>query len=141
MDYYPVRPNDPNTLFATALLYSQIDDWPNALKLIEKVNPRLRTPTIAEFQRAAWMEVQLIYAVEFARKGSTSQSISVFSRAEAVADKDPILLGKISRAYIDAGMTDKGINLLRQKVSVPAGAPTDLLIEYGNILLKTNHVR
>ena len=132
------QPNDANTLYATAMLYSTMDDWPNALKFIEKVNPRLRTPTIAEFQRAAWMEVQLIYAVEFARKGSTTQSLSIFNRAELIAGQDPALLGKIARSYIDAGMTDKGVNLLRQKVTLSAGKSTDLLLEYGNVLLKTN---
>lgn len=131
-------PDLPGALLTSALLSSELQDWPAALGALERIAPQDRTKEIVELQRNAWINAQAARATQLATSGQKGKALEILSALEPELGQNTGLLGTVASAYVDAGEPARALNMLRKALSRTTRPDNALLLQYTGILLKSN---
>ena len=136
--YLSSNPTDTQAIYASALLASTIPDWQQALKTIDRINPKDRNLIISQFQKNAWVQTQIEYANNLHKSNRTADGLAILGQVKPVVVDDANLTGDLAGAYVDLGSKQEGIRLINDLSSKSANPSTDVLVQKAGILLKTN---
>ena len=136
--YLSSNPTDTQAIYASALLASALPDWQQALKTIDRINPKDRNLEISQFQKKAWVQTQIEYANNLHKSNRTADGLAILGQVKSVVGDDANLTGDLAGAYVDLGAKQEGIRLINDLSSKSANPSTDVLLQKAGILLKTN---
>lgn len=136
--YLSSNPTDTQAIYASALLATAIPDWQQALKTIDRINPKDRNLEISQFQKKAWVQTQIEYANKLHKSNRTADGLAILGQVKPVVGDDANLMGDLAGAYVDLGSKQEGIRLINDLSSKSANPSTDVLLQKAGILLKTN---
>ncbi|QEI07406.1 tetratricopeptide repeat protein [Pigmentiphaga aceris] len=131
------HPDMPGALMASALMSSELQDWPAALSALERISPQNRTREVQELQKRAWLQNEAAQAVQMARLGNKPEALAILARLEPEIGQNPDLLGTVSSTYADIGESTRALSVLRQAAARSTSADNSLLLQYAGVLLKT----
>lgn len=132
------NPSLPDALFASALLASEVQDWPAAMAALDRIAPEARTQEMAVLHRRVWVHLQAQSASALAQQGRRQEALAMLAQAEAYAENDAELLGSVAQAYVDTGDAGRSLAMMRTLLARGARPDAGLLLQYAAILLKTH---
>jgi tetratricopeptide (TPR) repeat protein len=128
-----VAPGDADMLYANALYVSLQDEAGNALRLLDKIPPRDRSPAMKRLRKKMDVKQQTQQAQALAREGKTSGMQAAMRHAEKDAGNDAELTSIVANAWIDLNEPVRGVALMRPYAARPDAQP-DALIYYAKVL-------
>lgn len=128
-------PQRAEALYVSALLSSQLNEWPQAQLTLERIPVAQRSAAMQDLARDIRVQALASQATTLAKQGNRSQAISLLRQAEVGAKAD--LLGVISTAYVEAGDTTYALSLLRNAIAQSSTPSPSLRLAYASILLKS----
>jgi tetratricopeptide (TPR) repeat protein len=131
------HPTMPGALMASALMSSEVQDWPAALATLDRIDPKNRTREVQELQKRAWLQNEAAQAVQLARIGNKPEAVAILSRLEPELGQNPDLLGTVASTYADIGEPTRALGVLRQAAARSTRTDNGLLMQYASVLLKT----
>ena len=131
------HPDMPGALMASALMSSEMQDWPAALAALERISPQNRTRDVQDLQKRVWLQNEAAQAVQAARVGNKPEALAILARLEPEIGQNPDLLGTVSSTYADIGEPTRALGVLRQAAARSTSADNGLLLQYAGVLLKT----
>ncbi len=130
--------NTPSALYAGALLAGERRDWAGALQLVERIPAKDRNTDMIALQKRAQIFVQISLAVSLAQQDRRSQALAVMSQTQSAIGNNAEFLGAVASAYAEIGDPATGLNLVRQAMSRGPQPSTEVMLQYGALLLRTN---
>jgi len=131
------HPDMPGALMASALMSSEMQDWPAALTALERISPQNRTRDVQDLQKRVWLQNEAAQAVQAARVGNKPEALAILARLEPEIGQNPDLLGTVSSTYADIGEPTRALGVLRQAAARSTSTDNGLLLQYAGVLLKT----
>ncbi|HJW55479.1 MAG TPA: cellulose synthase subunit BcsC-related outer membrane protein [Burkholderiaceae bacterium] len=113
------RPADPAARYAHALYLSGQERRVEALTTLERIAVRQRDSDMASLQRRLWMAVVAQRAEALTRQGNAPAAHTLLAQAEQAARNDRGLLLDIAEAWLEAGDTVHGYQLLIALADAP----------------------
>lgn len=126
-------PGDADMLYANALYVGLLDEADNALRLLDRIPPRERSPGVKQLRRKMDIKLQTQHAQALARDGHPGQMQAAMRHAEGDAGKDAELLNIVANAWIDLGEPARGVALLKPLAAQPS-ATVDARMYYAKLL-------
>lgn len=133
------HPEDPDALYSSALLCSELSEWLKAQRSLAKIPPAKRTADMNQLERDVRLHVQTEQAVEMARRGQRQDAWTQLDRAAPLAGDKPERIAVLASAYAEAGNPDKGIQLMRERLQRETPASAKLQLLNAGVLLKADH--
>lgn len=128
-----VVPGDADMLYANALYVGLQDEAGNALRLLNKIPPRDRSPAMKRLMKKMDVTQQTQQAQALAREGKTAQMQAAMRHAERDAKNDAELTSIVANAWIDLNQPERAVALMKPFAARP-GAPVDAQIYYAKVL-------
>ncbi|MBJ2258537.1 cellulose synthase subunit BcsC-related outer membrane protein [Pseudomonas psychrophila] len=132
-----VNAQRPEVLFASALLSSQLGEWPDAQSTLERIPVSQRTTAMKQLASEVQLQSMVSQATTLARQGNAAQALTLLRRAELLANGKPQSLGTLALAYVDVGDSEHGLSMLRNAIAQSSNPPPVLRLAYAGVLLKT----
>jgi tetratricopeptide (TPR) repeat protein len=134
-----VAPDDADMLHACALYLGLQDDADEALRLLDKIPAKERTPSIIRLKQKMAIQSQLQQAKALARDGRRNDAQAALERAGTAAGDDAELANDVANAWLDMGETSRGMSLLRRLLAQQSSPTVDLRLRYATLLNRTEH--
>jgi cellulose synthase operon protein C len=131
-------PNQPNALYASALMSGASTDWLAGLEQLERIPTNSRTKEMLTLQKRFWVRAQAERASVLSRSGQKSTALQILRQLEPVAGRDGELLGAVAQGYSDAGEDSRALSTLRTMIAQNTRPDYGLMVQYAAILLKTH---
>ncbi|WP_231908142.1 cellulose biosynthesis protein BcsC [Cupriavidus sp. USMAHM13] len=131
------NPDQPDVLFASALLAAETGRWQSGLDALERIPPQNRTREMGNLQRRLWVHAEAERAAGLAAAGQPAAALNVLQQAERYAQRDADQLGALALAYADAGDETHALMLMRSVIGRTAKPDVGVQLQYAAILLKT----
>jgi len=131
------NPDQPDVLFASALLAAETGRWQSGLDALERIPPQNRTRDVGNLQRRLWVHAEAGRASGLAASGQQAAALNVLQQAERYAQRDADQLGALALAYADAGDETHALSLMRSVIGRTAKPDVGVQLQYGAILLKS----
>jgi len=131
------NPDQPDVLFASALLAAETGRWQSGLDALERIPPQNRTRDMGKLQRRLWVHAEAERASGLAASGQQAAALNVLQQAERYAQRDADQLGALALAYADAGDETHALSLMRSVIGRTAKPDVGVQLQYAAILLKT----
>ena len=128
----------PDALYVSALLSAQQQLWWEGLSTLERVPAKSRKPEMFALQKRMWVYVQLDRINILLKQGDLRQGKETLDLVEAAAGNEPEFIGAVANLYIKNGDPERGLALIRQAVKKTPQPSTGLLLQYADVLLRTN---
>jgi len=131
------NPDNPDALYASALLAMQMADWTRAQDTMARIPASARTPNMVATAQLIDFQAVVARASQAARDGDLEGARNMLSRLEPAAGKDPARVGALAEAYIDAGNVPRAMSLMRGVM--PNGledSGPDVQLAYASLMLK-----
>lgn len=136
-DALKASPQDPEVLYASALLSSQLGEWSAAQSTLDRIPMSQRTAPMQQLASEAQLQALVTQAATLAKQGDREQALTLLRRAELVANGKPQSIGMLASAYVDAGYPDHALSMLRNAIAQSSNPPASLRLAYAGVLLKT----
>src|SRR5690606_3502019 len=108
------HPDHPDALYASALVSAQLGDWRKGYDTLMRIPAGDRTREMNTLGTQLWVQAQAAEASALARAGRRGEALGRLGQAEPYAGADPVLLGALASAYVDAGDSTRAMGLIRQ---------------------------
>jgi tetratricopeptide (TPR) repeat protein len=132
------NPDDPEALYASALLAMQMGDWTRAQTTMTRIPTASRTPNMVATAQQIDFQVVVTQASQTALEGNLEDARSMLARLEPAAGQDPAKVGALAQAYVDAGNTPRAMSLMHGLMpNGLKGSGPDVQLAYLGLLLKT----
>ncbi len=132
------NPDLPDMQYVAALLAAELQDWPAAMTALSQIPQTERTPEIVALHRRVWVNRHADLARELAAAGQRDEARQLLAQVQPEAGADAALLGTLATAWVDVGDANRGLDLLRQTLSLTGNqASPALLMQYAGLLLRT----
>ncbi|WP_186308530.1 cellulose biosynthesis protein BcsC [Paraburkholderia sp. BCC1885] len=132
------NPDNPEALYASALLAMQMGDWTRAQDTMTRIPSASRTPNMVATAQQIDFQVAVKQASQLALEGNLDDARNMLARLEPAAGQDPAKVGALAQAYVDAGNTPRAMSLMHGLMpNGPKGAGPDVQLAYLGLLLKT----
>ncbi|WP_233834901.1 cellulose biosynthesis protein BcsC [Paraburkholderia sp. ZP32-5] len=132
------NPDDPEALYASALLAMQMGDWTRAQNTMARIPSTSRTPNMVATAQQIDFQVVVAQASQTALEGNLEDARSMLARLEPAAGQDPAKVGALAQAYVDAGNTPRAMSLMHGLMpNGLKGSGPDVQLAYLGLLLKT----
>ncbi|MDY7538497.1 cellulose synthase subunit BcsC-related outer membrane protein [Undibacterium sp. RTI2.1] len=128
----------PDALYVSALLSAQQQLWWEGLVTMERIPAKSRKPEMFVLQKRMWIYVQLDRINLLLKQGDIPQAKNTLSLVEVAAGSEPEFVGAIADLYIKNGDPERGLTLIRQAVQKMSQPSSGLLLQYADVLLRTN---
>lgn len=128
-----IAPHEADTLYAAALYYGLLDEADHALRLLNQVPPRQRSPALVKYRNKMMVLSATQRAQEYSRAGKKAPMRSAMRRAQQLAGNDPEAVSIVANAWVDLGDAGRGVGMMREFSERP-GATTDTRILYAKVL-------
>ena len=132
------NPDNPDALYASALLAMQMGDWTRAQDTMARIPAASRTPAMVAAAQQIDFQVVVAQASQQARDGNLDDARNLLTRLEPAAGQNPARVGALAQAYVDAGNVPHAMSLMRGLM--PNGlkaSGVDVQLAFLNLLLKT----
>jgi tetratricopeptide (TPR) repeat protein len=133
VDGLSVAPGDVDMLYANALYSDLLGDVDTALRLLDRIPSRERTPTMKQFRRKMLVLQQTQRAEALAQEGRSGEMRTTMQHAEADARNDAELTSVVANAWIDLNDPARAVALMRPFGTKP-DASTDVKFYYAKVL-------
>ncbi|WP_321945740.1 cellulose biosynthesis protein BcsC [Paraburkholderia sp. J10-1] len=136
------NPDNPDALYASALLAMQMGDWTRAQDTMARIPAAARTPNMVATAQQIDFQAVAAQASQLARDGNLDDARNMLARLEASAGKDPARVSALAQAWVDAGNLPRAMALMHglmldsTRSGVKGGGP-DMQLAYAGLLLKT----
>jgi len=125
----------PDMHYAAALYANSIDDLSGAEEQLAAVPDDARSNGMRNLARKLDVYRSLANARAAASQGEHGEADAQLARTRTMAADEPYLLATVGAAYIDRGMADQGVLLLRDWIDThPDQADADIRLRYGDLL-------
>lgn len=131
------NPQDPEVLYANALLSSQLGEWSAAQSTLDRIPVSQRTAPMQQLASQAQIQSLVAQASTLAKQGDRAQALTLLRRAELAASGKPQSIGMLASAYVDAGYPDHALSMLRNAIAQSSNPPVSLRLAYAGVLLRT----
>ncbi len=128
-----IVPGDADMLYANALYVGLLDEAGNALRLLNKIPPRDRSPAMKRLMKKMDVTQQTQKAQTLARAGKTARMQAAMRHAEGDAKNDAELTSIVANAWIDMNQPQRAVALMKPYAASPS-APVDAQIYYAKVL-------
>lgn len=128
------NPRQPEALYVSALLFTQLNDWTAAQRSIDLIPNAQRTPAMQALARDIRVRALTLQASTLVRQGERQQAIALLRQAEMGASDD--LIGNVAEGYVEAGQIDYALTLLRKTMAQSDLPSPSLRLAYVGLLLK-----
>jgi predicted Zn-dependent protease len=129
-------PEQPDALYAAALLYEESGDWNGSLQALGQVPAAARTQAMASVHMRVQLQIQVQQALGLARQGQTGEASAVLRQAEQSARSDE-QIGTLASAYAQIGNALRALALMRPLLAKGEADNTGMLLQYAAVLLNT----
>ena len=136
-DLLKANPQQPEALFASALLSSQLGEWSKAQSTLDRIPASQRTSAMQQLASEVQLQSLVSQATALAKQGDRAQALTLLRRAESDADGKPQSLGMLALAYVDVGDSEHGLSMLRNAIAQSSNPSPALRLAYAGVLLKT----
>lgn len=126
---------NPEALYVAALVAARMSDFPAAQRHLERIPAAQRTPAMQSLGNDLRVQTLIAQAGEQVRKGNRQAAADLLSRAEGSARDEQ--LSALATAWIDAGQTERALQLLRQAQERSPSPTPELRLAYAGALLKS----
>jgi len=130
--------NTPSALYAGALLASEQGDWKETAELIERITLKERNAEMRVLQYRAQIHIQIQLAIILAQHDQRAEALALLNLSQSAIGSQPDILGAVASAYADIGDPTAGLNLIRQEIKRAAQPGTEVLLQFGALLLRAN---
>lgn len=127
----------PEALYAAALLSAENQDWGACLRALELVAPAARSPQMAALEKRARLHEQVERALGLARQGRTAQASALLRQAEQGGARGDEAMATLAAAYAEIGDAARALAMMRPLLAKGAGKNIGLLLQYATVLLAT----
>ncbi|MBC8745765.1 MULTISPECIES: cellulose biosynthesis protein BcsC [Paraburkholderia] len=132
------NPDNPEALYASALLAMQMGDWTRAQDTMTRISTASRTPNMVATAQQIDFQMVVAQASQTALEGNLEDARSMLARLEPAAGQDPAKVGALAQAYVDAGNTPRATSLMHGLMpNGLKGSGPDVQLAYLGLLLKT----
>lgn len=132
------NPDNPDALYASALLAMQMGDWTRAQDTMARIPGAARTPNMVATAQQIDFQAVAAQASQLAHDGNLDDARSMLARLEASAGKDPARVSALASAYVDAGNLPRAMSLMHALMPDGVkGSGPDVQLAYAGLLLKT----
>ncbi|HEY2593610.1 MAG TPA: tetratricopeptide repeat protein, partial [Chloroflexota bacterium] len=132
------NPDNPEALYASALLAMQMGDWTRAQDTMARIPAASRTPNMVATAQQIDFQVVVAQASQAALEGNLEDARSMLARLEPAAGQDPAKVGALAQAYVDAGNTPRAMSLMHGLMpNGLKGSGPEVQLAYLGLLLKT----
>ncbi|WP_347557275.1 cellulose synthase subunit BcsC-related outer membrane protein [Robbsia sp. KACC 23696] len=131
------NPDNPDALYASALLAMQMGDWSRAQDTMGRIPAGSRTPNMVATAQLIDFQAVVARADQTARDGNQEDARNMLARLEPAAGKDPARVSALAEAYVDAGDLPRAMRLMRGLM--PSGlkdSGPDVQLAYASLMLK-----
>lgn len=131
------EPDNPDALYASALVASATQDWTGAMRTLERIPAERLTQPMRNLQQEAWLHEQVQRAQQFQAKGQRNHALAALRDAESFANR-PEWRAILAEGYAGLGDTERAASLMRRALS-DAGSPPPpaMLLQYAGILSRS----
>lgn len=136
-DLLKVSSQDPEALYASALMSSQLGEWPAAQNTLDRIPFNQRTAPMQQLANEVQVQSLVAQATALVKQGDRAQALTLLRRAELAANGRPQSLGMLAAAYVDAGYSAHALSMLRNAIAQSSNPPVSLRLAYAGVLLKT----
>ncbi|CAM3312643.1 cellulose synthase [Pseudomonas floridensis] len=130
-----VNPRDPQALYVSALLASQLNDWAAAQRSLAAIPAAQRTPVMKALARDVQVQSLAQQASTLVRQGERQQAVALLRQGEASASDDQV--GVVAQGYVEAGQAEYALAMLRKTMAQSSAPSPSLRLAYVGLLLKT----
>jgi tetratricopeptide (TPR) repeat protein len=136
-DLLAANPDNPDALYASALLAMQMGDWTRAQDTMARIPAASRTPAMVAAAQQIDFQVVVAQASQQARDGNLEDARNLLTRLEPAAGQNPARVGALAQAYVDAGNVPHAMSLMHGLMpnGLKASGP-DVQLAYVSLLLK-----
>ncbi|CAD6555613.1 Beta-barrel assembly-enhancing protease [Paraburkholderia hiiakae] len=132
------NPDNPDALYASALLAMQMSDWTRAQDTMARIPAAARTPNMVATAQQIDFQAVAAQASQLARDGNLDDARNMLARLEPAAGKDPVRVSALASAYVDAGNLPRAMGLMHGLMpNGLKGSGPDVQLAYATLLLKT----
>lgn len=128
-----VAPESADMVYANALYVGLLDETDNALRLMDRIPRRARTPAMIHFRRQMDITRQTEQAQAAGRAGNAAKMGALMRHAQDDAGNDPDLAYVVADGWVSAGEPARGVELMRRFGTRP-DATLDTQLNYAKIL-------
>ncbi|MGE4340714.1 MAG: tetratricopeptide repeat protein, partial [Pigmentiphaga sp.] len=131
------EPDNPDALYASALVAAATQDWTGAMQTLERIPADRLTQPMRNLQQEAWLHEQVQRARQFQASGQRQHALAALREAESFANR-PEWRAVLAEGYADLGDTDRAASLMRRALA-DAGSPPPpaLLLQYAGVLSRS----
>lgn len=130
------RPDQPAALYVAALVRADLEDWPGALALTERIPAADRTQDMAALRERSWQQDRLAQVRALIQRGELPQARAALGPLAEKAGRDAGLDGAVAVAYADAGDPVRARALLREALAREDRPSPALRLQYAGLLLR-----
>ncbi|HEV3429154.1 MAG TPA: cellulose synthase subunit BcsC-related outer membrane protein [Paraburkholderia sp.] len=131
-------PDNPDALYASALLAMQMGDWSRAQDTMARIPTAARTPNMVATAQQIDFQAVAAQASQLAHDGNLDDARNMLTRLEASAGKDPARVSALASAWVDAGNLPRAMSLMHALMpNGVKGSGPDVQLAYAGLLLKT----
>ena len=128
------HPNDPDALFASALLAAQRQAWADAQGTLQRIPPASRSQAMNTLERDSQLHQHVEQALELARRGQREQAWALLEQATPTARGEPERIALVASAYAETGQPEQAERLMQ---GLQDSRPSTRLLKAG-VLLKAD---
>ena len=128
-----IAPRKADMLYANALYVGLLDETTNAIRLVDRIPRKERSPAILHFLKEMEIKRQTQHAQRYFDAGDTSRMMTTMQHAERAAGDDPDLAYVVASGWMDMNQPARGVALMRT-FGERSDASLDTLIQYAKIL-------
>lgn len=106
-------PDDPDTLFANALLSAQRQAWAETQRTLQRIAPGRRSEAVNKLERDSQLHLQVEKALELARRGQHQAAWALLEQLTPTAAADPERTALVASAYAETGQVEQAERLIQ----------------------------
>lgn len=135
---YSSTNNQANTLFASALFATDLQDWKQAEAFLLKIPAKDRNTEVKNLLKDMVVREQIDQAISLSKQGRKIEGLAKLDQVQSKASDNPETLSLLANAYVELDEKNRGLNLMRQVVAQQTPPKTAALLADVSLLLKAN---
>lgn len=130
------KPDDPDTLYTSALLSVQLGEWAKAQATLARISREARNADVNRLVSEVDFNLQLERIAELSRTGQRAEARVFLERIESSAEKRPARLAALASAYASAGAPQRAMDIMRDLLARSPRRDVALTLSYAGVLLQ-----
>lgn len=130
-------PEQPDALFAAAMLQAENADWRGSQQALEQIPSAARKPAMNTLYQRGQLHLQIDQAVGLSRQGQSQQAGAMLRQIEQASERNEEQMSTLASAYAEIGDSPRALGLMRQVLSKSGKDNASLQLQYATVLLNT----